>query len=284
MRSRLPDIGSFTVQSTNVGARRRGAQPYTPRSLHPSPGERRSGRLPLLDRRLLLYPLVGAARCSFPMTSTSRSSSGTIRHASAIPCASSSSETWARLMGPLLCHLPLRTATLHTPQPPLRHPTGIALRPMRASAMSTVSVARQAYSSPVCAMRTVRQGAVDKALALAVSRASGIDLQERFVQLSGVIENSPPELLFGPGDHRHVGLSEVAESGESLVAIPGRIEEVGGLAARDPVAGRRDVDAHLLLRHDVRCVLDAAPVVEKERDVMQPGDRGRSERDVVRRG
>src|SRR3954451_12755917 len=55
---------------------------------------------------------------------------------------------------------------------------------------------------------------------------SGEDAGEGVVELAGVVEDALRELVDGPVDGREVVLDAVAEAGEDLVAVPGRVEEV----------------------------------------------------------
>ena len=62
---------------------------------------------------------------------------------------------------------------------------------------------------------------------------SGIDRRKGLVQLTRMIENTSAQLILGPGNHRHVGLGQVAQSGERFVSVARRIEEIDGISACD---------------------------------------------------
>src|SRR6266508_7004132 len=68
-------------------------------------------------------------------------------------------------------------------------------------------------------------------------------LHEALVEVSLVVEDRPADVVLGPGDRREVGVGTVA-TGEALVAGSQRVEEIDGVATRDPVARRPDVDLH----------------------------------------
>src|SRR5215471_18597377 len=87
--------------------------------------------------------------------------------------------------------------------------------------------------------------------------------EEALVQLAVVVEDPRTERLVVPGDPRLVGIVDIA-SREHLVAIPRRIEEVHRLSARDPVAGRTDVDRGSRAREDVGCPQYLFPGSESE--------------------
>src|SRR6218665_3819330 len=66
---------------------------------------------------------------NLPTTRRVTDVAGAPRHARVKPCCSSASLTCARLTGPSGVVRPSSTRTLHTPQPPLTHPTPMPLPP-----------------------------------------------------------------------------------------------------------------------------------------------------------
>ena len=103
-----------------------------------------------------------------------------------------------------------------------------------------------------------------------VRSGSGEDRGERVVQLAGVVEHALAERLGRPHRHRAVAVGQVA-TGEDLVAVARRVEEVDRLAAGDAVAGGADVDRHVVHREQVRGAADLDPVTEPEGEVVQLG-------------
>ena len=97
-----------------------------------------------------------------------------------------------------------------------------------------------------------------------------------------MVEDAGPQLVFGPGRDRTIRLREVAEAREGLVAVAARVEEVDGLAARDAVAGRCDVDAGPGLGHHVGRLQHVMPRIEEVGDVVQTAACAADEGDVAR--
>src|SRR4051812_20337755 len=90
-----------------------------------------------------------------------------------------------------------------------------------------------------------------------------VGAEEAGVDLALPVEESPAELVLGPGDGGEVGVDGVA-AGEHLVADPQRIEEVDRVAPGDAVAGRTGVELDAVVGQDVGRPADVVPIVEPE--------------------
>src|SRR3954451_17304762 len=130
-------------------------------------------------------------------------------------------------------------------RPPRAGPRGRPARPRRSPGRTRAPCPhRGARGSgtgspgPRTGGRTGRRGAARTRSAAepdcAARCRSRVHREEALVDLAVVVEDGPPHLLLGPGDRLEVGVDPVA-AGEQLVAVAGRIEEVGRVPAGDTV-------------------------------------------------
>src|SRR5882724_6302792 len=87
---------------------------------------------------------------------------------------------------------------------------------------------------------------------------SGDDAHEALVQFPLIVEDRLADLIHRPHPLRVVGVID-EPAREDLVAVPRRIEEIDGLAPRDAMPGRADVEGNVISRDDISRLADLMP-------------------------
>src|SRR3546814_11759142 len=115
------------------------------------------------------------------------------------------------------------------------------------------------------------------------SLGSGQNGQEALTRKVVVREGRLADLGRIPRQCGGIGIVDIA-TGEDLVPVPGRVEEIDGSASRHTMAVGRDVDRNLVLSDQIPGVKQVVHRLEQERDVMKAArDRLQHEGDVMRR-
>jgi hypothetical protein len=89
---------------------------------------------------------------------------------------------------------------------------------------------------------------------------SGNHAHEALVQFPLIVENCLTDLIDRPHGFRVIRVID-EPAREHLIAVPRRIKEIDGLASRNAMSSRPDVERNVIPRDDIRCLADLVPRV-----------------------